>query len=142
MSGWSSKISSWWKAEERKLQGERFGLGLASALALMAGLSMFRGLMERMETLALVSAALLAAALIYPQLLAAPAWLLEEGFKTLTRGLLYLLLVLVFFLVFAPVGLALRLLGKDPLQRRLQPEAETYWIPRRPKDPKHIERQF
>src|SRR5262245_258128 len=38
-----------------------------------------------------------------------------------------LLLGLVFFGMFAPVGIVLRLLGKDLLKRKWDPSATTYW---------------
>lgn len=41
-----------------------------------------------------------------------------------------ILLALVYYLVFAGVGLVLRLLGKDPMTRRFEPETSSYWIPR------------
>lgn len=40
------------------------------------------------------------------------------------------ILTLGFAVAFVPTGLVLRLLGKDLLRRRLDPEAETYWIAR------------
>lgn len=40
------------------------------------------------------------------------------------------LLTLVFVLLVIPIGLALRLAGKDLLRLRLDPEAESYWVPR------------
>ncbi len=40
------------------------------------------------------------------------------------------ILTLAFVLVFLPTGLLLRLFGKDLLRRRLEPDAETYWITR------------
>ena len=42
----------------------------------------------------------------------------------------HVILAVVYYLVFTPVGLLLRLLGKDPMQRKLDPEARTYWIER------------
>jgi multisubunit Na+/H+ antiporter MnhG subunit len=42
-----------------------------------------------------------------------------------------LILVLLFFLLVTPLGLLLRLLGKDLLDMRRQPEATTYWKPAR-----------
>ena len=54
------------------------------------------------------------------------------------------LLTLVFVAAFVPIGLALRLAGKDLLRRRLDPDAETYWILRddgRP-DRESLERYF
>jgi hypothetical protein len=38
-----------------------------------------------------------------------------------------ILLVIIFYLIFAPVGLFLRLFGKDPLDRKINRSAATYW---------------
>ncbi|MBP7216069.1 MAG: sxtJ [Candidatus Omnitrophica bacterium] len=38
-----------------------------------------------------------------------------------------LILVAVFYLVFTPMGICLRLLGKDFLERKFDPLADTYW---------------
>jgi len=38
------------------------------------------------------------------------------------------LLSLVFFLVIMPTGLIMRLVGKDPMDRKLEPNAASYWI--------------
>ncbi len=55
----------------------------------------------------------------------------------------HILLALIFFAMFAPLGLFLRFLGRDPLQRRFDPEAESYWTPRPPaRDPESYFRQF
>lgn len=40
------------------------------------------------------------------------------------------LLTLVFVLTVLPIGLVLRILGKDPLANRPDPEASTYWVSR------------
>ena len=130
------------KSEQWKKNGERFGLGVALATAIMSAWAMYRGHMQRAELLQIVSASLLAAGLVAPRLLYPFSWLLETAFKTATRALMYALLILVFFLVFAPVGIAIRLLKKDPLMTRLEPDAESYWMERKPKDPKRAEKQF
>lgn len=39
-------------------------------------------------------------------------------------------LLLTFYLVFVPVGLIMKLCGYDPLERRLDRNAESYWKPR------------
>lgn len=44
-------------------------------------------------------------------------------------------LTAVFYLAITPTGLVLRLVGKDPLNRRIDPEATTYWIPKTYDDP-------
>jgi saxitoxin biosynthesis operon SxtJ-like protein len=40
----------------------------------------------------------------------------------------HVILGAVFYLVFAPVGLVMRMLGKDPLHRRFDRTAATYWV--------------
>jgi hypothetical protein len=55
------------------------------------------------------------------------------------------ILTLVFFLVFTPLGLVARCAGRDFLKRRLDRSAATYWMPReRPAGrlPAEYERQF
>jgi hypothetical protein len=46
-----------------------------------------------------------------------------------------LVLGLVYFSTVTPIGLVLRVLGKDPLRLRFDREAESYWIERRPPGP-------
>lgn len=47
-----------------------------------------------------------------------------------------IVLGIVFFLCVAPMGLALRLFGKDLLSLKMKPEADSYWINRAPPGPK------
>lgn len=44
----------------------------------------------------------------------------------------YAIMATLFYVVIAPVGLAMRLFGKDPMDRRLLPKAATYWLDARP----------
>jgi hypothetical protein len=53
-----------------------------------------------------------------------------------------ILMSIVFNLVVLPTGLVLRLMGRDPLHRRLDPGAESYRVPATADDPKHMERPF
>lgn len=41
-----------------------------------------------------------------------------------------LVLVLIYYVVFTPIGLILRLAGRDPLRRRFDPRAQSYWVAR------------
>ena len=56
----------------------------------------------------------------------------------------HLLLGLVFYTLFVLIGGIMRLLRHDPLNRKLEPGRESYWLPRSqsllPKD--HFEKQF
>ncbi len=42
------------------------------------------------------------------------------------------ILSLVFYLVVTPIGLLMRLFGKDPITKKPDPSLETYWIPKDP----------
>ncbi len=65
----------------------------------------------------------LAPAVVKPLFYAWMTMALALGF-VMTR----VLLTVFFFLVLTPVALVFRLIGKDPLHRRLDREAESYWI--------------
>lgn len=63
--------------------------------------------------------------------------LLHKLISPLVLGLIYLTSVV-------PVGLLMRMFGKDPLRRRFEPELHSYWIPRDPPGPQadSLPRQF
>jgi hypothetical protein len=46
-----------------------------------------------------------------------------------------LVTAVLFYSVFVPTGLLLRLFGKDMLRLRIDRDAQTYWIPREPPGP-------
>lgn len=45
------------------------------------------------------------------------------------------IMALLFFCTVTPVGLLMRLTGKDPMNRRFDPAAKSYWIMRQPPGP-------
>jgi hypothetical protein len=53
-----------------------------------------------------------------------------------------IILGVVFYGLLTPIGLAMRLLGKDPLGRRFDPKAETYRVTRQPRSGSHMTRQY
>ena len=55
-----------------------------------------------------------------------------------------IVLGILFYAVIAPIGLAMRLMGKDPLRLRFAAAAPSYWIVREPPGPapKSMSRQF
>lgn len=55
----------------------------------------------------------------------------------------FLILAAVYYLVLTPTGLVMRLVGYDPMSRRFDAEAKSYWCPRQsPRDPGRYFRQF
>ncbi len=53
---------------------------------------------------------------------------------TLPLGMLlsWIILMVIYYLVLTPIGLVLRLAGYDPMRRRFDPGASTYWAAREP----------
>jgi len=49
---------------------------------------------------------------------------------------------LIFFGLITPMGLVLRLAGRDPMQRAFDPNATTYRVPQKPRPGAHMLRQF
>jgi hypothetical protein len=43
----------------------------------------------------------------------------------------HVVIALIFYLVVTPLGVIMRLCGRDPMERRFDPNAKTYWKPRR-----------
>ena len=79
-----------------------------------------------------------------------PAWLRLANRLWTRLGILLAKIVnpvatgIMFFLVVTPMGLLMRLLGKDPLRKTSDPAAATYWILREPPGPlpETMARQF
>ena len=94
--------------------------------------------------------ALIAAAALLAVALVRAAWLTPFNRVWFRFGLLLqrvvhpVVLAVIYFGVVTPTGLVLRALGKDPLRRRREPDAATYWIRRDPPGPEResMTRQF
>jgi hypothetical protein len=42
----------------------------------------------------------------------------------------HVLLAIVYYGVFTPIGRVMRMRGRDPMQRRFDSQTESYWVPR------------
>ena len=42
----------------------------------------------------------------------------------------HLILTVIYYLVFTPIALAMRVIGRDPLNRQWEPDRKSYWQPR------------
>jgi hypothetical protein len=119
------------RLKEDAREWRKFGLGSAAVLAAALGVLAWRGTVPRPAATVLLAGLALVAVLA----LARPAW-----FRGPYRGgmrLSHLLgqivapvvLGLIFLLVLTPLGLLLRLLGKDLLRLRRNSAATSYWQP-------------
>jgi len=53
-----------------------------------------------------------------------------------------LILSLVYLALFVPAGAVMRLGGRDPMRRRIDPQAATYRVPSQAKSPETMERPY
>ena len=121
----------------------RFGVFFAALFTVVALLPLIRGGSVR-SWLLIVAAALLVIAVIYPRALA-PLNVLWLKFGLLLHTCISpVVLGLVFFTTVTPIGVVLRMFGKDLLALRFERDVQTYWIPRQPPGPApdSMSRQF
>lgn len=77
-----------------------------------------------------------------------PLWLLPVRAGWFRLGLVlgtinaHLILGILYYVVLTPIGLLLRLFGKDPLGLRFRPSQTTYREPSPPRPRDHVERPF
>jgi saxitoxin biosynthesis operon SxtJ-like protein len=127
-------------ADRRRLRSFGFLLG---GLFAFVGLwpAAFAG--RPMRVWALGAAVLLALpAALHPPLLARPyrAWMaVGHALGWINTRVI---LTLFFCLVLTPVGLVMRLVGRDPMRRAYDPKAASYRQPRDPRAADHMRHQF
>ncbi len=112
----------------------KFGFVMAVAFGIFGALFVWRDKPWGMYTL-YVAVAFLVLGLIAPKLLGP----IEKAWMALARVLqtvmTAVILTLTFFLVMTPMGLLIRLTGKDLLGMKGDPSIETYWEPVDPDGP-------
>ncbi len=103
---------------------------MAIPLALLAGLGVWRGHTVLPGVLGALAVVLALLALGAPSLLGPVHRLWMQVADALGWFNTRVLLGLVYFLVMTPTGIVMRLMGRDPLDRRLGDRA-SYWVERR-----------
>lgn len=113
-----------------KIGSERsFGLVFAGVFAVVALLPLLHGHPVRLWALP-VAALFLGVALIRPALLAPLNRLWFRFGLALGKVMTPVMMGLLFVGAVIPTAIAMKLLRKDPMQRRLSADAATYWEPR------------
>jgi hypothetical protein len=120
-------------------EGRKFGLTVGAAFAVLAGITWWRDHELLLRAFAGISGALILAGLVVPARLG-PVFRAWMGLALLiSRVTTPIFLAIVYFLVIAPVGLLMRLLGRNPL--RHEPEGGSLWLSR-PKERGTMSNQF
>jgi saxitoxin biosynthesis operon SxtJ-like protein len=119
-----------------RLPSERsFGLLFAAVSAGFGAWSLYAGRSALGGTLLVAAIVFLLLALAAPRLLAWPNRLWFRLGMALNAVVSPIVLFVMFALMFVPVALVMRAAGRDPLKRRYETAAATYWIDRRPPGP-------
>jgi hypothetical protein len=124
----------------------KFGLVFSLILTVIALISLWRGRESWVwGSLLGLAAFFLVSSLLAPVLLA-PFY---AGMLRLSRYMGWLntriILIVLYYLIFTPVALIYRIVGRDPLSRKFEPEKQSYWIKKERDDrdvASHFEKQF
>jgi hypothetical protein len=123
------------REDEMRSSSERvFGLVFAGVFGLIGFWPLWRGVALRWWSLGL-AAVFLVAALLAPRALAPLNRLWFRLGRLLHMVVTPVVMALVFFTTVTPIALIMRAMGKGPLRLRLDRDAPTYWIERRPPGP-------
>jgi len=128
------------RAETKQLRS--FGLVVGGAFGVI-GLwpLLFRAESPRPWALVL-AAVLIGLGLILPRSLALPYQLWMRIGHILGWINTRIILGVAYYGLFTPLGVLMRLLGRDPMRRVFTPETDTYRVLRSPRPPDHLLRQF
>ena len=120
--------SEGWLEEQQAEELRQFGLGLTFALLVLGGLLLWKG-----EALSLVFFLFAAVFLISAVFEVRQLSLVHKAVSAVGRRVGWIftacVLTLTFFLLVTPIGLVLRLLGKDLLALQACKETRSYWRP-------------
>ena len=119
-----------------------FGLIVGGIFALISVWpAVWRGQPLRLWSL-LLGGLLLALALAWPRSLTRVYRLWMRVGEVLGWINTRMILGALFYLLFTPLGVYMRLRGKDPMRRTWAPEAESYRVVRQPRPASHMQHQF
>lgn len=132
------------KLNPDKQKLKKFGITMAAALSVIAGMLFLRHKPAALPYLFTASFAFFLLSLIVPGVLK-PAYIV---WMKLALGLSFIntriILSAAFYLLFTPIGLVIRLLGIDPLERKIEKDRDSYWKKKQAVEfkPAEYERQF
>ena len=106
----------------------KFGFAFTGGLTLLGSLLLWRGKAPGPYVLG-AAAVVLTLALLAPAALRPLEKTLATIFRWVTAALTYVILVVTYYLVVTPMGIIMRLLGKDPLHLKREPNRPSFWVP-------------
>lgn len=120
--------------DKSKRELRKFGVTMGCAFAVFGGLFLWRA-KPVWPYLFGIAAFFLIFGLLLPRLLAPIEWAWMKMAHFLGQIMTRVILSLAFYLVITPLGLIMKLFGKDMLHRRFDSSVSTYWVPVDPEGP-------
>jgi hypothetical protein len=105
----------------------KFGLTIGIAFGLLSGFLWWRD-RPAFVLFGWISSGLIVVALLVPRALGPVESIWMKVAHVMGAIMTRVLLVLTYFLLITPIGLLMRLFGKDPLQVRPAPGSQSFWI--------------
>lgn len=120
-----------WKPSRKDLRCFAGGLTVLAAIAVVFGASAWDWPTVALAGVIAVAVAVVVLAVFRPSWLRPIylAWMIAA--YPIGWMVSHAVLAMIYFLVFLPTGLLLRLIGYDPLRRKPKPRGESYWIARK-----------
>lgn len=112
----------------------KFGMVMACALLVFAALLWWRD-KSYWPYLLYISAFFTIFGLIFPRLLAPIEWVWMTMARYMGLFMTRVILTLTYYLAVTPTGLIMKVFGKDPLDRKFDPDKKSYWKPVEPDGP-------
>jgi len=107
-------------------EGRKFGLTVGAAFLVLAGISLWRNHPIPMQVFGVLGVGLVAAGAVSPARLG-PVYRAWMGLAhAISRVTTPVFMGVIFFLILTPVGLVMRLFGRNPLQRK--DVNHSYWV--------------
>jgi hypothetical protein len=106
----------------------RFGFAFGTAMTILGSLLLWRDRPAWPWVLGLAAGVLLSATLA-PKVLRPLEMVLAGLLRVVMTVITYVVLTLAFLFVFTPMGVLMRLMGKDLLDRRFPSDEASYWVP-------------
>ncbi len=105
----------------------KFALVMTIAFAIIGSIAFWQG-RNGAPYLLYISAFFLVSGGLFPRLLIPIEWAWMKLAHYMSIVMTFIILTLTFYLMIAPLGLMMRLFGKDLLSLKFEPNRKSYWI--------------
>jgi hypothetical protein len=116
------------KIIKTKKELRKFGFVMTLPLAIIGGILLWRGRTAAPYFLS-IAAFFLLSGLFLPSILRPIEWVWMKIAEIISAVMTRVILTLTFYLVITPVGLIMRIFGKDLLQMKFKSKRDSYWVP-------------